>query len=106
MTVAKKIRLLRQRKGLSQEEVALKLGISVPALSKIETGTTDVNISRIEQIAALFGVTLMALLQWDGEGQPGSNEEIESLSQKLINRDAQVIELQKQIIRLMEALKD
>jgi transcriptional regulator with XRE-family HTH domain len=105
MTIAQKIRLLRQRKGLSQEEVALKLGISIPALSKIETGITDVNISRIEQIATLFGVTLMTLLQWDGEGEPGSSDEIESLSQKLIRRDAQVIELQKQIIRLLEALK-
>jgi len=37
-TLGKKIRLLRHQKGWSQEDVAKRLDISIPAFSKIETG--------------------------------------------------------------------
>ena len=53
-TLGKKIRLLRHQKGWSQEDVAKRLDISIPAFSKIETGITDVNLSRLNQIAKLF----------------------------------------------------
>jgi transcriptional regulator with XRE-family HTH domain len=43
-TLGKKIRLLRHQKGWSQEEVAKRLDISIPAFSKIETGITDINL--------------------------------------------------------------
>ena len=105
MTIAKKIRLLRQRQGLSQEQVATKLNISVPALSKIESGVTDINISRVEQLAASFGLSLMTFLEWDGESEPGSNLEFNILTQKLIERETQLIELQNKVIFLLEALK-
>ena len=50
-TLGKKIRLLRHQKSWSQEDVAKQLGISIPAFSKIETGITDINLSRLEQIS-------------------------------------------------------
>ena len=59
--IGKKIRMLRHQKGWSQEEVSKQLDISIPAFSKIETGVTDINISRLEQIAALFKLTVIQL---------------------------------------------
>ena len=56
-TLGKKIRLLRHQRSWSQEDVAKQLDISIPAFSKIETGITDVNLSRLEQIATLFGMS-------------------------------------------------
>ena len=61
-TIGKKIRLLRHQQGWSQDDVAKKLGISIPAFSKIETGISDINLSRLEQIASLFGFSLVELL--------------------------------------------
>jgi transcriptional regulator with XRE-family HTH domain len=61
-TLGKKIRLLRHQKGWSQEEVAKRLDISIPAFSKIETGITDINLSRLEQIAVLFEMSVVQLL--------------------------------------------
>jgi len=55
-TIGKKLRALRLSKGLTQEELAFRLGISLPAYSKIERGITDVNISRLEQISIELGV--------------------------------------------------
>ena len=66
-TLGKKIRLLRHQKGWSQEDVAIRLGISIPAFSKIETGVTDINLSRLEQIANIYEVNVVNLLSLEAE---------------------------------------
>ena len=78
-TLGKKIRLLRHQKSWSQEDVAKQLGISIPAFSKIETGITDINLSRLEQISKLFEMTVVQLLNTHGaedqEGELGRHAE-------------------------------
>ena len=63
MSVHEKIRLVRQLKGWSQEDVANKLGMSPNGYGSIERGETDVNLSRLEQIAEMFGIKLSDLLE-------------------------------------------
>ena len=65
MSVHEKIRLVRQAKGLTQEEVAEKLDMSVNGYGDIERGETDVNLSRLEQLADLFEMTLVQLFGLD-----------------------------------------
>lgn len=65
MSVHEKIRLVRQAKGLTQEEVANKLSMSVNGYGDIERGETDVNLSRLEQLANLFEMTLPELFSLD-----------------------------------------
>ena len=68
MSVHEKIRLVRQLKGWSQEEVASKLEMSQNGYGCIERGETDINLSRLEQIATLFGVKLADLLELTEQG--------------------------------------
>lgn len=104
-TLGKKIRLLRHQKGWSQEEVARRLEISIPAFSKIETGITDINVSRLEQVAKLFDMNVVQLLTYnEEEGLPVYSSQLENLNQKLVERDQEVIELQKKVIELYEEL--
>lgn len=56
MAVQEKIRWLRQLHGWSQEEMAAQIGLSPNGYGSIERGETDVKLSRLEQIAKLFGV--------------------------------------------------
>jgi transcriptional regulator with XRE-family HTH domain len=65
MSVHEKIRLIRQAKGLTQEEVANKLDMSVNGYGDIERGETDVNLSRLEQLANLFEIKLSELFGLD-----------------------------------------
>lgn len=103
--LGKKIRLLRHQKGWSQEEVARQLKISIPAFSKIETGITDINISRLEQVANLFDMNMVQLLTYnEAEGLPIYSSQLEDLNQKLSEREQEVIELQKKVIELYEEL--
>ncbi|NGM64288.1 helix-turn-helix domain-containing protein [Sphingobacterium sp. SGR-19] len=103
--LGKKIRLLRHQKGWSQEDVAKRLDISIPAFSKIETGITDVNLSRLNQISKLFGMSLVQLLSTsDSEEERQAQDEIDELNNKLQAREVEVIELQKKVIELYEQL--
>ncbi|WP_367329759.1 helix-turn-helix domain-containing protein [Sphingobacterium multivorum] len=99
--VGKKIRLLRHQKGWSQQDVAKKLGISIPAFSKIETGITDLNLSRLIQIAKLFNFTAVQLLSFsetdDVNDYAGGTT---SIQQKLKEREEEIIQLQKKVIDL------
>ncbi|MCI0919960.1 helix-turn-helix domain-containing protein [Sphingobacterium rhinopitheci] len=104
-TLGKKIRLLRHQKGWSQEDVAKRLDISIPAFSKIETGITDVNLSRLNQISKLFELSLVQLLSTsEAEEDKEKLDLVNDLSQKLQNREVEVIELQKKVIDLYEQL--
>ena len=61
MKVGENIRALRQRKGLTQEQVAQQLGVTYQAVSKWENGTNTPDIALLPEIAAFFGVTIDAL---------------------------------------------
>lgn len=105
-TLGKKIRLLRHQKSWSQEDVSKQLGISIPAFSKIETGITDINLSRLEQIAKLFEMTVVQLLSTHGdEDQESYNMEVNNLTMKLHERESELIDLQKKLIDLYEVRK-
>ncbi|WP_419803249.1 helix-turn-helix domain-containing protein [Mucilaginibacter sp.] len=105
-SLGKKIRLLRHQKGWSQEDVAKQLDISIPAFSKIETGITDINLSRLEQISKLYEMTVVQLLTFnDIEQEQKSASEIESVQKKLVEREAELIDLQKKVIELYEELR-
>lgn len=105
-TIGKNIRQLRQKNGWSQGEVAKRLNISIPAFSKIETGITDINISRLAQIAGLFEVSTMDIISKEGENPQSLNfEEINTLKERLADREEEIIKLQKKVIELYEELR-
>lgn len=64
-SIGLRIRWLRQRESKGQLPVAVALDLSVPAYSKIETGKTDISVSRLFQIADYFGVGTDYLLHGD-----------------------------------------
>lgn len=67
MTIHEKIRFMRQQKLWSQEQMANYLGMSINGYGSIERGDTDIGLSRLEQIASLFGVGLHQLFALNEE---------------------------------------
>ena len=55
----------RKNKGLTQEAVAEKLGVSRQTVSKWETGETLPDIRQSKRLAVLYGVTLDELIDFD-----------------------------------------
>ena len=63
MSVHENIRAVRRAKGLTQEEVAEKLDMSVNGYGDIERGLCDIKLTRLQQIAELFDVELGELFE-------------------------------------------
>lgn len=60
--IGEKIREVRENKKISQYSVAYAIGMSQAAYSKIERGETEVKVSHLYAIAAVFGVSVYDLL--------------------------------------------
>ena len=62
-TIAKRIKTLRKRQGLTQDEVALSAGVSRILAHNLETGkTTNPTIATLRALARCFGVTVAYLI--------------------------------------------
>ena len=64
MHIGRKIRELRKARALSQESLAMLLGVSFQAVSKWETGATAPDIGLIPSIASFFGVSIDELFDY------------------------------------------
>lgn len=54
--LGKQIAHIRDDKKLTQDDIAEKVKITIPTLSKIENGTTDSKMSTIEKVAEAMGI--------------------------------------------------
>ena len=55
----------RKKKGISQEEVAGKLGVSRQTISKWETDETLPDIRQSKRLAVMYGLSLDELIEFD-----------------------------------------
>lgn len=58
------IKELRQRKGLSQEELAEKSGLNLRTVQRIENGETEPRGDSLKRIAAALDITPNELIDW------------------------------------------
>ncbi len=86
-TVIDNIKALRLAKGLKQRELAQMLGITTQGYQKIESGESDLPLSRLAQIAEVHGVGVVSLF----EGTEGTNKE------DLARLEKRVLELEREL---------
>lgn len=71
--IGERIRQIRLAKGLSQENMAAELDLSVSAYSNIERGVTDVSISRLAKISAVLKIDVTELVEHSKEQKASSS---------------------------------
>ena len=64
MEIGNKIMELRKKNGMSQEELANKVGIDQSDLSKIEKGLANPSVKTINRIAKGLGIKTEISFQW------------------------------------------
>ncbi len=62
MDISARIRELRNEQGISQEQLAIKVGVSRQAVTKWETGAGAPDIENLATLARVFGVTVDEIL--------------------------------------------
>ena len=67
MEYAKRIRLIRENKGFTQEYVADKLAVSQAAYSKMERKAGNCSLLTLEKVAEMLEVTLPFLIDVKNE---------------------------------------
>ena len=61
--LANRIKALREQRGLSQEALAAKAGVSRGYLARLETGRHDPTVGTVEKLAKALRVKLTDLLK-------------------------------------------
>jgi transcriptional regulator with XRE-family HTH domain len=64
----------RARVRLSQEQLALRAGVSRPTISRIERASGDVGVEVVQRIADALGTTVSDLFVCEGEDNPSEDE--------------------------------
>ena len=110
MNISKKIREIREEKGLKQYEIADKLGVERANYSYLEKRGKKLSIEQLEQIAEALGVTVKEILF--SEKSTESEKEVQYLArefahiQKEVELKDKIIEIQKENVEVKElALK-
>ena len=67
MNIGNKIRELRKKKGITQEQLATALGITSQAVSKWEMSTGYPDIAMLPVVAGYFGVSMDTLFNYDAD---------------------------------------
>lgn len=89
--VASRLRLAREKSGLSQAQVAKKLGLHRPAISEIEAGRRKVSPDELVQLADIYKVDV----EWLTSGDTASDEDKakrELIARKLSHLDEDTLD--------------
>ena len=65
MELSTKIRKIRELKGISQENVAVQLGISQAAYSRMEKDDKSLTFDKLKDIAYILEIDPLKILQFD-----------------------------------------
>jgi transcriptional regulator with XRE-family HTH domain len=101
--IAIRLRWAREQAGLSQGQIAQRMGVHRPTISQIEAGERNVRIDELERFAELYGVSRDWLVDGDkvlpGERDPRIQLAARELA-KLKGTDLDAI------LRLIQVLRD
>jgi len=81
--IGKKIKALRERKGIKSNELADRSGLTAQTISRIERGHTDVSFATLKKMLAAMGLTLKDLADYQHEEAQLSEKSLNYLLRRL-----------------------
>jgi transcriptional regulator with XRE-family HTH domain len=103
MDIAKRIKTIREKKGMSQKELITAVGLGAPMYSRIETGKAEPSLTTLEKIAKALGVKLVDFFDVDD-----NLEDINSYDASLMEKVKTIEELnadeKKMVFAFVDAL--
>ena len=84
--IGRRIKMQRLALGLSQTDVAKRLGITFQQIQKYERGINRVGAGRLQEMANLLGVTPAFFFEDSPRLKPGQSEETPETTELLANK--------------------
>lgn len=72
MTLGQQLALYRKKQGLTQQQLGEKLNVSAQAVSKWENDLSEPDITAIQKLATIYGVSVDSLLNGSEESAPST----------------------------------
>ena len=69
-TIYEKLKMMREKAGLRQGQIADYLGVTQTFISKVETGERNLTVDQLESIVNLYGYSLAAFEGMDQDAHP------------------------------------
>ena len=105
-TLGKTIGLLRREKGMTQLELAEKMGVTDKAVSKWERDLSCPDISSIPRLAEILGVSVDELMQVKpGTGESAAGNKIESIVNLALKGVALAMGIAVTVLSVLEQLE-
>ena len=73
VTVGRNVRIWRMARGLSQAELASRIGVTFQQLQKYEVGANRIGTGRLVKVAAVLGVPVAALFEGTNAADPSES---------------------------------
>lgn len=105
------IRKIRELRNYTQEYMADQLGLSVSGYGKIERSDSDINLSRITQIAAILNVSRAVLLEFNSEevlktlNTDSENNDKRTITPSPVSNARNSIEMQDDMSTLLDIIR-
>lgn len=99
-SIGERIRILRQIKSLSQENMANELDISVAAYSNIERDVTDITVSRLLLIAEILGVKASDIIDLEPNQIMSDSDRNDYKSKSTRTENSEINELRDMVNKL------
>ncbi|HYI02675.1 helix-turn-helix transcriptional regulator [Hyalangium sp.] len=85
--LARRIRALRERRGLTQEDFAVRCGISVSFASLLERGERSPSYETLLQVAAALGLPPSELFRLEEDDDTGADRLVHFIRQRQLSRE-------------------
>src|SRR3954452_15063821 len=85
--LARRIRALRERRGLTQEDFAARCGISVSFASLLERGERSPSYETLLQVAAALGLPPSELFRLEEDDDTGADRLVHFIRARQLSRD-------------------
>lgn len=103
-SIKENIRKIRKSKGLTQEEMAHRMGISLTAYRDLEKGATGIVNSNISKIAEITGISTAEVLGYSEQSQTVTVNDVKAeYNRRIDTLQTRINDLEK-IVASLEAL--
>lgn len=101
--ISSRLRLSREMAGLSQGQVARKLGWHRPTVSELEAGRRRVAADELGTLARIYGVSVAWIIGEDEEGSSVAADRVKLAARELSKLREEDLD---RVIQLVQALRD
>ena len=68
--IYEKLKMMREKAGLRQGQIANYLGVTQTFISKVETGERNLTVDQLESLVSLYGYSLAAFADEEQDAHP------------------------------------